>query len=155
MIFISTGIDFEIADDVAMVSKILTKVFTETCVKIQGTFARISTKFVKSSGGNEAAGSVPRKSINAEIANGDIMLITFGDCFSMLIRRFKTNPNGILDNSCGEVNICVNILTKTLLGISLNISGDEFNAVNTLIISVSDIAFNKNGVYAKLESNFA
>lgn len=101
------------------------------------------------------AGSVPMKSINADIANGGIADIAFDDCFSTLIKRFKISPNGILNNSRGEVNICVNILTTTWLGISFKISGDEFNAVNILTISASVIAFNRNGQYAKLESNFA
>lgn len=46
------------------------------------------------------------------------------------LSKFIIKVRGILDNTSGVVNICVNILTNTLHGISLNTLVDEYKVVS-------------------------
>lgn len=46
------------------------------------------------------------------------------------LSKFIIKVRGILDNTSGVVNICVNILTNTLHDISLNTLVDEYKVVS-------------------------
>lgn len=76
----SVGTSFEVLDNIDIESNKLFKVFIDTCVKKQGNFDRTFIKMIKSDDDNSVnlPGFSPRKSMNAEFAEGSIVLMTFG-----------------------------------------------------------------------------
>lgn len=73
----------------------------------------MSIKIIISFGDKEIrmAGFFSKKSMNVEIADGDISYnIVFGVEWLIFCKKFRSNVNGILDKSSDLVNICVKIL---------------------------------------------